>query len=167
MARDNMERIISTLEKENKIYRELLSLSNEKKDYILEGKVKEIDKIVQIESSLIIEISKLEKVREATVQALAEGYGLPQENLTVSYISEKIKDPRSKILAEITDSISKTLVDLKEINDTNGKLLEQSLEYINFSVNLINSSLEPQNGVYEAKTGETTGEKRSLFDAKV
>lgn len=167
MAEDNMDRIISTLEDEDKIYKKLLSLSIKKKDHIIEGRISELDQIVQIESSIILEISKLEDEREAAIDALAADHELLRENLTVSYICDEVKDERCSILKEVTQSISDTLSKLKEVNDINGKLIEQSLEYINFSVNLITNSLEPHNGVYEAKTGEDKGEKHSLFDAKV
>ena len=39
---DNMEKIIYALENEEKIYQKLLSLSEEKKKFIIEGKINEI-----------------------------------------------------------------------------------------------------------------------------
>ena len=70
------------------------------------------------------------------------------------------------VLREETKSITDTLTKLKEVNDLNGRLIEQSLDYINFSVDLITSSLEPIDGVYEAKEGDNKKEKINLFDAK-
>lgn len=167
MAEDNMERILSALKNEKTIYDKLLSSSIEKKDFIIEGKLKELDRIVQIEGNLILKISKLEDEREAAVDALAKELGFPRENLTVTYICDELKDKRCGPLKEITQSIAGILSQLKEVNDINGKLIKQSLEYIDFSINLITDSLEPHNGVYEAKVHGDKEKKVSLFDAKV
>lgn len=164
---DNMEKIIYALENEEKIYQKLLSLSEEKKKFIIEGKINEIDRILQIENSLILEINKLENEREEAVIKLANEMGLPRENLTVTYVCEVVKDPRCDSLKEITHRIGDVLAKLKEVNDVNGKLIQQSLEYIKFSINLITDSLEPHDGIYEAKTHEDKDKKVSLFDAKV
>ena len=70
-------------------------------------------------------------------------------------------------LKKISDSIGNTLEELKEINDLNGKLIEQSLEFINFSINLVADVMEGQKVVYEGKK-EANGENNvRLFDAKV
>ena len=164
---DNMSRIIKTLEDLEKIYENLLSLSEEKKNLIIEGKVKELDKILQIENQLVMKISKLESEREDAITKLAQELNLPKENLTVSYVCNVVKDPRCTMLSKITKRIGNILNKLKEVNEVNGKLIEQSLEYIRFSINLITDSLETHNGVYEAKADEGKDKKASLFDAKV
>lgn len=167
MAKDNLDRILSALEVEKTIYEKLLSLSLDKKDLIIEGKVNELDHIVQMEGNMILEISKLEDEREAAVLELAKDLKLSRENLTITYICEVIKDNRCTQLREVAKSIAEILSQFKEVNDINGKLIKQSLEYINFSINLITDSIEPHNGIYEANADEDKEKKVSLFDAKV
>lgn len=167
MTKDNLDKILSTLEDEKKLYEKLLSLSLDKKDLIIEGKISELDRIVQMEGNIILEIGKLEDEREAAVEALAKELNLSRENLTVTYICDVVKDNRCSRLREVAESIAEILGQFKEVNDINGKLIKQSLEYINFSINLITDSIEPNNGIYEAKADEDKEKKVSLFDAKV
>ncbi len=160
-------KILETLEKEESAYKKLLSLSEDKKNFIIEGKVNEIDRILQMESALLSEINRLEIAREQELVKVADNLNLPRESLTMTYICEEIKDPICDSLKEATGRIGDVLFQLKEVNDVNGQLIEQSLEYINFSINLITDSLEPQDGVYEVKVQDDKDKRVRLFDAKV
>lgn len=155
---DNLDKVILCLEKENSIYEKLLSISKEKKKVIIDGKIDELDSIIKMEGNLVLEISKLEDEREKTVNDLAKELGCNREELSISYLCGKLENNRAEHLKKIADSIGGTLKELKEINDLNGKLIEQSLEYVNFSINLMADVLEEQQGAFKGK---------SLFDAKV
>ena len=163
----NMDKIINTMEESERIYNQLLSISIEKKDIIIDGKVKELEDILKKENFLVGQINNFEDKREEAIKSLAEELNLPREKLTLSYICKEVKDHRCHALKEITERIGATLQELKEVNDLNGKLIEQSLEYIRFSINLITDSLESQDGVYEGKAESKKDKKASLFDAKV
>lgn len=167
MAKDNLDRILFALEAEKTIYEKLLSLSLEKKDLIIEGKVNELNNIVQMEGSMILEIGKIEDEREKAVEELAKELKLSRENITVTYICDVLKDNRCIQIREVAKAIANILGQFKEVNDINGKLIKQSLEYINFSINLITDSIQPHNGIYEANADEDKEKKVSLFDAKV
>ena len=167
MAKDSLDRILLALEAEETIYEKLFSLSLDKKNLIIEGKVNELDKIVQMEGNMILEISKIEDEREKAVEELAKELKLPRENITVTYICDVLKDNRCAQLREAAESIANILSQFKEANDINGKLIKQSLEYINFSINLITDSIQPHNCTYEANADEDKEKKFSLFDAKV
>ncbi|MCQ1528590.1 flagellar protein FlgN [Lutispora saccharofermentans] len=164
---DNLDKIILCLENQKNIYEKLLSLSMEKKDAIIEGKVNELDNFIKLEGNLILEIGKLEDERDSTAEALARELGCSRENLTISYICNEVKDSRCDHLKQVAGSIGNTLNQLKEINDLNGELIEQSLEYINFSINLISDSMEGQNVIYEGKPEESKDNNVRLFDAKI
>ncbi|MDD4835460.1 MAG: flagellar protein FlgN [Lutispora sp.] len=164
---DNLSKIITILENEKIIYEKLLSLSMEKKNAIIEGKIKELDSFLKLEGNLVLEISKLENERESAADNLAKELGCTREELTISYICDTIKDKRGNQLKDVADSIGQVLGKLKEVNDLNGKLIEQSLEYINFSINLVADSLDGQKVIYEGKTEGNKENNVRLFDAKV
>lgn len=164
---DNIAKILHVLEKEKTIYEELLTLSQEKKNVIIAGKIQELDNFLKVEGNIILEISKLEDEREIAAEALAKQLGCSREELTISYVCDTVKDERCSKLREVANSIGETLSRLKEINDQNGKLIEQSLEYINFSMNLMADSIAGQKAVYEGKVEESKENNVRLFDAKV
>lgn len=167
MIMDNIAKIMHVLEKEKTIYEELLTISREKKEVIVEGKIQELDNFLKVEGNLILEISRLEDERDIEAEALAKKLGCPREELTISYVCNSVKDERCSKLWEIANSIGEILSQLKEINDLNGKLIEQSLEYINFSMNLMADSIAGQKAIYEGKTEGSKENNIRLFDAKV
>ena len=164
---DNLGEIISCLEKQKSIYEELLSISRKKKQVLIDGNVEKLDSMVKREGNLIIEIGDLENKREKAVEALAKELGCSSKELTVSYVCDRVADKRVGLIRSLADSIGSILKELKELNDINGKLIEQSLEYVNFSINLVADVLEGQKVVYEANEEENKGNGVRLFDAKV
>lgn len=164
---DNLGEIISCLEKQKSIYEELLSISREKKQVLIDGNVEKLDSMVKREGNLIIEIGDLENKREKAVEALAKELGCSSKELTVSYVCDRVADKRVGKIMSLADSIGNILKELKELNHINGKLIEQSLEYVNFSINLVADVLEGQKAVYEANEEENKGNGVRLFDAKV
>lgn len=54
------------------------------------------------------------------------------------------------------------------MNDLNGQLLEQSLEYIDYSINLIAGSGMETGSLYEdIGKGKNRSSKKNIFDTKV
>ena len=164
---DNLGEIIACLQKQKSIYEELLSISRKKKQVLIDGKVEQLDNMVKHEGNLIIEIGHLENRREKAVEALAKELGCSSQELTISYVCSKVIDKRVGQVKSLADSIGSILKELKEINDINGKLIEQSLDYINFSINLAADILEGQKAVYEANEEGNGKSSVRLFDAKV
>jgi hypothetical protein len=63
-------------------------------------------------------------------------------------------------------NLSSILSDLKEINSLNSKLIKNSLDYIDFSINIL-GSLGPSGNNYENSGEAITSKGRNLFDIKL
>lgn len=161
-----IEKLVNILEQEEKIYSDLRSISEKKRDLIIQGKVPELESLVNMEQSLILSIGNHEDEREKLVELIASMLSIPSSEITLSKITQSIDDFKSKRLSLCQDRLTQTIKDLKNTNDLNSKLIKNSLEYIDFSINLL-SSIDNENSKY-GNDGQYGGSaKRTFFDVKL
>lgn len=148
------------------IHEQLLSLSKEKKDVLISGTLSKLEDIVKEEHRLIQEVSHLEQDRYAMITQLAESLGLGVESITISFLLEVIKNDATKDrLVKLRDDLDDTVSELAEINELNAKLLEQSLEYIQTTMELITD--DPEEELFYSNPNKQAAKKgKSVFDAK-
>ncbi len=159
------ERLVEILEKESALYRDILDLSRHKTSTIVEGKVSQLEQLTGVEQRLLLNVGGLEQQREEVVDQLARLLDIPADELNISVAVEQAEDELKEKLIALKDEIENTLKDLKEVNDLNSELIKKSLEYIDFSINLIAGG--PEDVTYDAKKGRDKGEGASFFDQKV
>lgn len=161
------EKLADILECEAILYKDAGEISAKKTDVIVRGKIEDLDCLVKAEQSIIVKIGKLEDEREKIVEALSAELGLELENATLSDISSHFDDRSHERLKACQNSLSRTLGDLKNSNDMNSQLIQNALDYVNFSVNLITTNQNSTN-TYTHDGGEIRGNhRRSVFDVKL
>jgi len=160
--------VIGILENEYAYYKDMLELSKSKKDIIVEGKVAELDKIVKLEQNMIFNIGQLEKDREETVAKLCKSLGLDCGRINIRELMQVLKAEHRNQLEDMQLKLRRILADLKEVNDINGQLIQQSLEYIDYSINLVAGTGMETGSLYE-DIGKNKGKQRdkNIFDTKV
>ncbi len=158
--------LIDILNQENDIYDTLYKISNNKKELIIGGKVNELENIVKIEQSLIIKISRLEDEREEIVGKLCGLLGQKPEEVTISWLATQLGAREAEQLDKCRNRMLKNINALKDNNELNSKLIKNSLEYIDFSINMM-TSLDSVTNNYgnTGHSGDT--KKRNLFDVKL
>lgn len=161
------EKIIEILAKEHSYYKDLLELSNKKKSIVIEGKVSELDKIVRVEQNMIFDLGQLEKIREQELQKLCATLKL-EGRTNVDELVKHLPEKLAKQLKALQIELGNTITDLQNVNNVNGQLIQQSLDYIEYSVNMITSA-GPVNSLYDNLQGSKKGteNKKRLFDTKV
>jgi flagellar biosynthesis/type III secretory pathway chaperone len=160
------KQLVDVLNRENEIYKTIYEISNNKTDLIVGGKVNEIENITKIEQTLIIKISKLEDEREKIIGKLCDILAKKPEELTISMLIEKLGQDDADELKTCQEKIVRIISNLKKTNDLNAKLIKNSLEYIDFSINMM-TSIDTVNNSYGSSgfSGET--KKRNFFDMKL
>lgn len=160
--------VIDILEKEYGYYKDMLELSKSKKDIVIQGKVAELDKIVKLEQNMIFNIGQLEKKREEEVAKLSSALNINSSQITISELSKVLRPEMKKDLENVQSMLQKTLSELKTINDANGQLIEQSLEYIDYSINLFSGTGMETGSLYEdIGKNKSKQSKKNIFDTKV
>jgi len=160
--------VIDILEKEYDCYRDMLELSKSKKKIIVESKVAELDKIVKLEQDMIVNIGQLERKREEETAKLCRSLNLNSARVTISEMASMLLPEQKKRLEDIQDRLGKILAELKAVNDVNGQLIEQSLEYIDYSINLITGAGMETGSLYEdMDRSKSKQSKKNIIDTKV
>ncbi|MGI6776724.1 MAG: flagellar protein FlgN [Acetivibrionales bacterium] len=161
-----VDRLLEVLENEEELYRHLKDISDKKTKVIVEGKVSELESIIKLEQSLVVKIGKLENKREELVNLLSEELDIKPGNLTISELVKRLGQKQASKLKSCQDIMINTLNDLKNTNGLNSRLIKNSLEYIDFSINLIAAAGSLDNN-YENSGNVSNSKKRNIIDARL
>ncbi len=164
--RDLVDKLVMALEKDCEIYDEILRLGEEKKQIIINGDIDKLEKMTKREHALIASLMKLEEIRDKIITQLMKETGLTSVNVLDDII--RIVDLESREKLESTKRrLGNLMKDVKDVNEANGSLIQQSLDMIEFNVNLI-TSIGDRETNYSGKAGINYDKnKRGAFDAKV
>ncbi|MCX8129901.1 MAG: flagellar protein FlgN [Clostridia bacterium] len=158
--------LINVLEQENRVYDSILKISQSKTNIIVEGKVSELENIVKLEQSLVLQMGRLEDMREKLVEKLSVLLNLKPSEITVSELMKHIKSDEAQRLKACQDTLAGTVKELKNTNELNSKLIKNSLDFINFSINLISTTDAGSNNY--GNTGQVNdGKRKNFFDMKL
>jgi flagellar biosynthesis/type III secretory pathway chaperone len=159
--------LVKVLDQEAKAYKDILKISKNKTGIIVEGKVAELENIVRLEQSLVIQIGRLEGKREELVAKLYEQLKINQQNLSLSELINNLNDAEAaEMLKVCQQELTKTIRELKNKNELNAKLIKNSLEYIDFSINLF-ASIHAEDNNYGSTGTVGDTKKRTFFDVKL
>lgn len=160
------ERLVGVLADMLELYRELLAISNKKHEVLVKARTVELDALTKQEELLIIQIGKLETVRETVLQEIAAATHIAGESVTIARLVELADEKFSARLHELWQQLSQVTGELKEINGQNTKLIDQALFFVNYNLNILT-----QNAIgptYAAKGQEGQAARASkLIDRKV
>lgn len=162
--------LIDDLNNEDTGYNKLLDLSNDKTSAIVKGDVDELQKIFLQEQKLIEELETVEQKRQEDVKEICSILRLPYEQIRVEHIVQILeKKPKEHdALEEVYLRLKRTLNQLTTVNDNNKLLLKESMDMIQFELDLArNLVMDPQTSNY----GRTAYEEQGItgatgFDAK-
>lgn len=154
------------LSKESSLYEEILELSIKKTTIIVEGKVSDLENITKMEQMLIPQIGRLENEREEIVNRLSQIMDIPSDDINISELTLRLDDAQSKALKESQINIHSIIEKLKASNDINSKLIRNSLDYIDFSINLF-SSTGTNDSNYSNSGRVNNSKKRNFLDMKL
>lgn len=163
---DLNEKLILALEKDCEIYGEILRLGEEKKQIIVEGNIEELEKMTAREHALIASLMKLEEIRDKIITEIMNQTGLTTVNVIDDIIAVLDEDTQSKLL-NVKRKLNNLMRDVKTVNESNGSLIKQSLDIIEFNVNLMTSMGETETNYGGKANINYEKTKRNAFDAKV
>lgn len=157
------------LEEQRLCYECLCTLATYKTEAVMHKDLPLLAQIVEKEEAFIGRMNYLEKKREGILKDIALVTGLNYHTLTVTDLIRKIGEDKaiSQQLLATRAQILEHIEALKKQNALNTQLIEESLAYVDFTVNAIQSTQLSQMSVGYGKTGQTqTLETRSFFDSK-
>lgn len=165
-----IEELITVLEEEDKKYKELVELANQKTPVIVKGDLDGLRTITAKEQEHIEVLNRLEKRRVDVVKDIALVLNKREEDLTIRAVIALLEgqDKEQKKLAEVHDSLRQTLSNISTLNDMNKNLISSALEMAEFNINLLKSMYQaPELGNYGKDAHNTESSLNyGVFDAK-
>ncbi|MCR5521545.1 MAG: flagellar protein FlgN [Lachnospiraceae bacterium] len=163
--------LVNVMTSENDLYKELIPIASQKTRVIIDNDLNALQEITDKEQRAIERINALERKREEVIKNIGTVLSRDPETLDMKSLIEIMKkQPAEKdALCRIHDELTRTLKTLVTINDRNKLLIEQSLEMIDFNINLIQSTrMSPgvSNYTRGAHEDQASSSGTGMFDAK-
>ena len=165
-----IEELIMVLGDEEKIYSEIIPIAEKKTQIIVNNDLQSLNSITEEEQELLGKISKLEKKRQEVIRNIGIVMNKKESELNFVTIIELLdgQEKEQEELRKLHDKLKRTIDILSALNERNQMLIKQSLEMIDFDINLMQSlRTSPGVGQYNiASEVEMQGMKSGMFDAK-
>lgn len=166
-----IQELIQTIESEDKLYEDLIPIAVKKTRIIIDNDLDSLQQITEQEQLIVEKLNALERKREEVIVNIGTVINRDPETLTMKKIIAflgKSKEEQDK-LTRAHDSLKNKLNNLIEVNNHNKSLIQQSLEMIEFNMNLIQSTrMSPGSNNYTkgASSDEMSALQTGMFDAK-
>lgn len=165
-----MDDLIAVMEKEAICYEKYLELANNKKEVIIKGDVLGLQQMTQKEELVAGQLFRLEKNRKEIIDDICMVTNRKAEGFTVSQLIQDLsmRPEESQNLRQTADRLVDALQKCNQMNQTNKMLIEQSLDFLDFSINALSGLTHGNGSQTYAKQGENqdTNIGKSRFDAK-
>lgn len=128
--------IVVTLEKLEKMHKSLLELALAKTEYIKQGDMVKLDQLIKNEQAHVAAINTLEKQRQSMVTDYlrAKGIALTDTPSVADVITAAENSESTEELVSVRERLIALLKQLKMQNDLNQKLVMNSLQFINITL---------------------------------
>lgn len=165
-----LQPIIDSLARLNEIYEELLLLAKRKREALIKTDAAQLTSIHQEEISLLKQADQREKERLEQTALFLQKAGQEKQEVTLAELIEFVTEDQQK--QELTDGaleLQQTIRELQEYNDFNTQLISDSLQFIQYSLDLFTDQWTDQVNYQPpaAQQGKhSSSERRSIFDTK-
>lgn len=163
----SVSHILTTLSKLERLHRSLLDLSMKKTDIIKENNMAKLDETLKNEQAHVAAIERLEQQRlvEVTDYLRAQGCA-PTEAPTVSQLIEVAQGEEQAQLRAVRERLTTIIAELKQRNDLNQKMIFQSLQFVNITLDLLQPRPEQMNYGNTANGRVAQPMKKSYFESQ-
>jgi len=155
--------LIELLEKHVDLHDGLLKTANEKTEALKNGDMEALGQIIKEEQRYIAAINQVERERIKAIESLIT----EEEDRTLTAYILQTKGTERIILEKLRDDLQTIISELKNVNQLNQHLTEQSLQFVNVMLDLLMPKpLDINYGASKKSTPLYEGGGRSLFDSK-
>jgi|HigsolmetaGSP12D_1036236.scaffolds.fasta_scaffold00259_3 flagellar biosynthesis/type III secretory pathway chaperone len=165
-----LQALAESLEMTHSHYSALIELGLQKKEHILHHRLNELASVISKETKLLKQIDACEQIRNKAVLELQKEFGLSAASpLTLAEICKHLSRSADKqMIEDWMKRLSEKAKELKSLNELNQSLVQQDLDFVNLSLDLLTGV--PEKAVYQApspfaQTAPTHGFNRN-FDLK-
>jgi flagellar biosynthesis/type III secretory pathway chaperone len=146
--------LLDVLAQQAQTYEELYGLSQEKKDAIVKDEIDEIQKITNLENILLSQHSRIDKKRLQLMKDIAVVLGVKNQTMDIPGLIELLEgQDEQDTLRQVRLRMRTALDKLTAANRLNATLVQNALDYIEYSLNVIRSSASQEVSTYSVHGG--------------
>ncbi len=144
---------------------DLIETSQNKTEEIKQGDMEKLSKLLMQERKQVQLISQKESERQELVEKFFVEKNAQNEEQTMTNLLAFIDDETEKVEFEkVMSALIDAIVELREIEQLNKELMEQSMQLVQLSLDMLQPSINRMN--YDGKQNIQESSKRSVFDSK-
>ncbi|HZG56547.1 flagellar protein FlgN [Paenibacillus sp.] len=134
-----VQRLLAALTRQSEIHEALFELAGKKRMALVRDDVNEVSALSGKEAKLIRAIQECLSEQSAATNEFFRDKGYqPTRAINVTELSRMITDPALKAqLLSARDKLASIVAKLKQANELNQQLIEQSLAFINYTIDLV------------------------------
>lgn len=135
----SVQPIIAALHQLEQCYEQMMEQGNRKTQIIIKNDINELMKIMIAEKGIMRKVQEAEDALSEQSLAYIRGKGIKSQlKLTVSELLKLVFNAEEKLaLKESQERLNDLLLRMKQLNDHNQLLLEQSLQFANYQLDLL------------------------------
>ncbi|WP_018931043.1 flagellar protein FlgN [Gracilibacillus lacisalsi] len=163
----SVQPIIQQLNKLIELHDSLLQVSKQKTEILKKNKTDALQKLLVKEQKHVQAINQIEQKRIEAVASWATTQNLDPTTVTVStIIEEHTTGAEQKQLKEVTLQLAEQLVELRSQEDLNKQLTQQSLQFVQLSLDMMQPTMKNLNYGNNKHQSKPSAPRRSAFDSK-
>ena len=137
-----MEELIDTLDKEDRLYTDLIPIQEEKIRAVIANDLDSLAGLQGQDQVLVDQVGNLENKRKQVTADIATVLGMKPDEMNLEKLVKKLgNQPKEKeALEKLHDRLKRTMGRLQELNLQNKQLLTEALEMVEFNMNVIRST---------------------------
>lgn len=141
-----IDQLVVVIKEQTERHTELHGLSLEEKDAIIQNDIDILQNLINLKNMVISQNNRLEKQRISLVKDISEVMGHKGDALSLANVIDILKDQpeEQEKLREAGTALRVAVNKLKEVNDLNRSLLESSIEFVEYSLNALRSTIAPE-----------------------
>jgi flagellar biosynthesis/type III secretory pathway chaperone len=160
------EKLIECLDRILKLHQSLNELSTRKTDIIKEGDIDALSSMIKDENKHVMAINKQEDERKLIVTKMVSGHPIQGDEPALTDVVALTSELESEKLLSLREQINQQISELKRVNQLNQELVHSSLQFVNYSLDLLMPRPQTINYNKPTNKGQTEQVKRSMFDSK-
>lgn len=153
--------LISILEAQTKLHESLYKLAQRKTEALKKNDIDTLSTLINEEQKLIFAIRQFEERRVRWMETTFPN----GQNVTITRCIELADEMEREKLANLYKQLAETIAQLKQANELNKQLLEQSLQFVSAMLDAVMPSAQPITYNETNQYEETAN--RSIFESKV
>jgi len=147
------------------LHESLIDLSYDKVTHIKQGDMDKLAKLLMEERKLVQSLANAEDTRQNLVNEWMVRSGNSDKDQTMTSLLETFSTDEDKehIEAQLNQLIQ-LIIELRHVEQLNKELLEQSMQFVQFSLDMLQPSIHNLN--YDGNQQVQDSHKHSVFDSK-